>query len=619
MEDPSSKYLKIDDAQAVTRLLSPASQTPQFKWDFPPKGKPLLVPLENYAVKVLETGEIWLCEEYEITEELDNETFMGILELLLNLKLDFLLEYLKIYALSSRVGHQQTLKLYSKYTNKTNLRCKINNQGRSYPPPSEMYSLYLQLQSVLKKLYSSSIYTGSGLRTKRILFPFPILSSTAIYLFGKESYKLGLSTVFYYGDESIERFTCPEIPMRERKLHFPEDDFGKTPNSLYQSYMAYSIGAIFVYYSTLKEPAVVQKEQTLMPPPGISESGEEKMEEEPESAGTGKSKIQAVQFVTMEMFDKSGTLKKTNHTQQNPYNSVPTDTRLMEDLNDIIKKMITRRDGTEFFTQDTIKFQESIFTQYLEVFEHTLYYNMATTVEYKKSIEEMIRDNIKNGGFAPDNQMLKFKDMVTTIGKKMDKFTIQGPKSQGPDTFTYTLNIKLDIDKTPTTTGGKDETKQKSVAFEITTLFKKNCIIVKAFIDNLSLSVEFGDDLTHLSSILSHTSPFMSAEMDEQRRIVFRVANTLNSFESFLDPLIHTIDIITITSISIFKKLGECIKQEKFGKIAKTSKQIVREIEHKMSLYMEYKNTRGPATTVIGMIPTPSNTLQKEEAMQIVS
>jgi len=134
--------------------------------------------------------------------------------------------------------------------------------------------------------------------------------------------------------------------------------------------------------------------------------------------------------------------------------------------------------------------------------------------------------------------------------------------------------------------------------FEITTLFKKNCIIVKAYIDNLSLSVEFGDDLTHLSSILSHTSPFMSAEMDEQRRIVFRVANTLNNFESFLDPLIHTIDVITITAISIFKKLGECIKQEKFGKIAKTSKQIIREIEHKMSLYIEYKNAKGPATKV---------------------
>jgi hypothetical protein len=136
----------------------------------------------------------------------------------------------------------------------------------------------------------------------------------------------------------------------------------------------------------------------------------------------------------------------------------------------------------------------------------------------------------------------------------------------------------------------------KYIQFEITTLFKKNCIIIKAWIDNLSLSVEFGDDLTHLSSMLSHICPSLSAEMDEQRRIVFRVANTLNNFESFLDPLIHTIDVIVITAISMFKKLGECIKQEKFGKIAKTSKQIVREIEHKISLYM--KNAPKPATQI---------------------
>jgi len=94
--------------------------------------------------------------------------------------------------------------------------------------------------------------------------------------------------------------------------------------------------------------------------------------------------------------------------------------------------------------------------------------------------------------------------------------------------------------------------------------------------------------------------------MDEQRRIVFRVANTLNNFESFLDPLIHTIDVIVITAISMFKKLGECIKQEKFGKIAKTSKQIVREIEHKISLYL--KNAPKPATQITKIRPDSMTT-----------
>jgi hypothetical protein len=595
MDTVSEGIRFFDDTGVLERVLVQEPKTPLFKWEFPADGTPLLLPLENYAVKVKETGEILLCEEYEITELLDKETLEQTLNILLNLQIKFLLEYLQTYALGTRINHPRTLKIFSKYTNKTNLKSRIRSQGRSYPPPSELYSIYTQLRFVLRKIYQESIYTGVGLKTKRILFPFPCLSPTAVYLFGKESYKIGLSTVFYYGNESIERFTCPDILMKDRTLCFPEDDFAKGPESVYQGWMAYSIGAILVYYSTLKEPVIFPKEQETM---GVIETEKvESMEEELDE----KHKAESIQFVTLDMFDKSGTLKKTNQTQPNPYNSVQADTVLIEDMNDKIKKMIRNRDGKNFFNEATANFQEHIFSQYVDLYEHTVYYAMTMCSDYKRSLEETIRDNIKMGGYAPDYQMGKFRDMILAIGKRTEKFVVllPCPKTIATDTLVYNINIKLD-DKNQASTGAKDDTKQKSIVFEITTLFKKNCLIVKAFIDNLSLSVEFGDDLTYLSSLLSHVCPFMSAEMDEQRRIVFRVANTLNSFESFLDPLIHTIDLITITAISIFKKLGDCIKQEKFGKIAKTSKQIIREIEHKIALYTEYKNKKGAATTVIG-------------------
>lgn len=107
--------------------------------------------------------------------------------------------------------------------------------------------------------------------------------------------------------------------------------------------------------------------------------------------------------------------------------------------------------------------------------------------------------------------------------------------------------------------------------------------------DILTLSVEFGDDLNHLSSVIATTFPYMSTEIDEQRHIVFRIANTLSPGDRVVDMIIDTLDQMLITINTIRLKFEDCIKGEKFGRLAKASHFIADEIIEKIREYHDVK------------------------------
>lgn len=81
----------------------------------------------------------------------------------------------------------------------------------------------------------------------------------------------------------------------------------------------------------------------------------------------------------------------------------------------------------------------------------------------------------------------------------------------------------------------------------------------------------------------------MSTEIDEHRRIVFRIANTLSPGDRVIDMMIDTLDQMLITINTVRLKFDDCIKGEKFGRLAKAATFIAEEIVEKIREYQEFK------------------------------
>ena len=83
--------------------------------------------------------------------------------------------------------------------------------------------------------------------------------------------------------------------------------------------------------------------------------------------------------------------------------------------------------------------------------------------------------------------------------------------------------------------------------------------------------------------------PYLSTEIDENRRVVFRVANTISPEDRVIDIMIDTLDVMIITVNTIRLKFDECIKGEKFGRLAKAANYIVDEVLEKIREYHAFK------------------------------
>lgn len=81
----------------------------------------------------------------------------------------------------------------------------------------------------------------------------------------------------------------------------------------------------------------------------------------------------------------------------------------------------------------------------------------------------------------------------------------------------------------------------------------------------------------------------MSTEIDENRRIVFRIANTMSPGDRVVDIMLDTLDIMIITVNCIRLKFDECIKGERFGRLSKSSSFVVEEIIEKIKEYKDVK------------------------------
>jgi len=101
------------------------------------------------------------------------------------------------------------------------------------------------------------------------------------------------------------------------------------------------------------------------------------------------------------------------------------------------------------------------------------------------------------------------------------------------------------------------------------------------------LSIEFNDDLTILLSSLAESLGYINGEIDNERRIVFRSALTLQAFENEMESHINSMDHLVIVAVIIIRKLNYCIEYEEFGRIARNTKLIIDEINYHLQNYRE--------------------------------
>ena len=101
------------------------------------------------------------------------------------------------------------------------------------------------------------------------------------------------------------------------------------------------------------------------------------------------------------------------------------------------------------------------------------------------------------------------------------------------------------------------------------------------------VSIEFNDDLILLLGALSEDLGYINAEIDNDRRLVFRSALNLQPFENELESHINAIDHLAIVALLIIRKLNFCIEQEEFGRMAKNTKLIIEEIKYHLQVYRE--------------------------------
>lgn len=111
--------------------------------------------------------------------------------------------------------------------------------------------------------------------------------------------------------------------------------------------------------------------------------------------------------------------------------------------------------------------------------------------------------------------------------------------------------------------------------------------VYRALTTQLVVSIEFNDDLILLLCAISEAVGFINAEIDNDRRLVFRSACNLQLFENELESHIATIDELALVAILIIRKLNYCIEQEEFGRMAKNTKLIIEEIQYHLRLYRE--------------------------------
>lgn len=104
----------------------------------------------------------------------------------------------------------------------------------------------------------------------------------------------------------------------------------------------------------------------------------------------------------------------------------------------------------------------------------------------------------------------------------------------------------------------------------------------------LVVSIEFNDDLILLLGALSEELGYINAEIDNDRRLVFRSALNLQPFENEMESHINSMDHLAITAILIIRKLNFCIEQEEFGRMAKNTKLIIEEIKYHLQAYREF-------------------------------
>ena len=362
------------DQNLVKPVLARFKKTKELRWDYANQ-KPLFIPNENFVCKIKGSPEIFLCEEYECTQTIEQEDLLEILKEIASLgEKPHMINFICYSHVNEKLESGSLFRLYAKFTNKTNLRSKVHSQNRSYVPTSELYSLFIQLKVACNQLYESCLY--KGMNGQKPLSFLPFFSPSCIYMFGKENYKIGLSTAFKYGDNSMDKFLCPELPMKDQVIILKDECWEMRDEA--KKYIAYSIGAVFIYYSTLREPEKIFDSNTFQ----IKKDDKKDDIEEIEVNNSNRRGPNVP--ASLSDFDKSGALKKQNNP--NPYNSVPADIELMKDLNTKIRNMIEKRDYSEFKDLNV----EDVFSQHQEIYEHTLYYQMSKKLKFGESLEVTI-------------------------------------------------------------------------------------------------------------------------------------------------------------------------------------------------------------------------------------
>jgi len=130
-------------------------------------------------------------------------------------------------------------------------------------------------------------------------------------------------------------------------------------------------------------------------------------------------------------------------------------------------------------------------------------------------------------------------------------------------------------------------------------LFEKDFFVYRALTSQLVVSIEFNDDLILVLGALSEELGYINAEIDNDRRLVFRSSLNLQPFENEMESHINTMDHLAITAILIIRKLNFCIEQEEFGRMAKNTKLIIEEIKYHLQTYREFCAQNGKDSGIL--------------------
>ena len=110
----------------------------------------------------------------------------------------------------------------------------------------------------------------------------------------------------------------------------------------------------------------------------------------------------------------------------------------------------------------------------------------------------------------------------------------------------------------------------------------------------LSISQEFADDLSNFLNKLTSEMEYINAEIDQSKKIIFRVSVTFHPFEDVANDIIMCIDSVLILLTITLRKLVHVIDKELYGWISKNGLSIIAEMKahmkHYKNLWKNYMN-----------------------------